>query len=94
MILLDRTDLKGSILPRGTLIIPEDIYRCFIPDYFLRGCEVLSSQESSAVNAFEICFKPTHPAPSGTFGVDLLRKVIKNSEYLQPIPGNFYKFSL
>lgn len=25
-----------------------DIYYCFILDYFLRGCEVLSSQEKSA----------------------------------------------
>ena len=33
-------------------IIPEDIYRCFILDDFKRSCEVLSSQESSAVNAF------------------------------------------
>ncbi|MDE5573731.1 MAG: hypothetical protein K2I94_08295, partial [Muribaculaceae bacterium] len=51
-ILYTIVDYIIDIINQWVHIIPEDIYSCFILDYFLRGCEVLSSQELSESKRF------------------------------------------
>ena len=66
--------------PKGTFIIPEDIYSCFILDFVKEVAKFLAAKNQAQVNAFEICLKPTHPTKNFVIGVDLQCKITKNIE--------------
>ena len=57
---------KGDVLirhnpPKGTFIIPEDIYNCFILDFVKEVAKFLAAKNQAQVNAYKICLKPTQP---------------------------------